>query len=75
MELEWREMRQSLVFYNIAEKQNENVCEVIPPILIDTLGIPPYLISDPGNNKTVISIDIAHRLGKKIPGKNRPIVA
>ena len=49
VELEWREMRQNLVFYNIEEKQNENISELIPPIqLIDPWNHEPgvrfYLI-------------------------------
>ena len=74
VELEWREMRQNLVFYNIEEKQNENISELIPQILIDTLEIPPHLISNLENNRGVIAIDIVHRLGRKVPGKNRPTV-
>ena len=60
VELEWREMRQNLVFYNIEEKETENISKLIPPILIDTFQIPPHLISHSENNKGVIAIDIAH---------------
>ena len=74
VELEWREMRQNLVFYNIEEKQNENIRELIPQILTDTLEIPPHLISNLENNRGAIAIDIVHRLGRKVPGKNRPTV-
>ena len=64
-------MRQNLVFYNIEEKQNENISELIPQILIDTLEIPPHLISNLENNRGVIAIDIVHRLGRKVQKSTR----
>ncbi len=67
IDLQARSMRDNLIFYNISEKKDENVKEIIHDMLEKQLGLEKA--------KENIKIDHAHRLGKNIrSSKPRAIV-
>ena len=64
VQLEWRSMRDNLVFYGIDETKDENCDAVLAQFFTGELGV-----------TEVIDLARAHRMGKATPGKTRPIVA
>ncbi len=58
IDVQARSMRDNLIFYNISEKKDENVKEIIHDMLEKQLGLEKV--------KENIKIDRAHRLGKNI---------
>ena len=70
---EWREMRDSMVFYNVEEAKGENCQHVVEKFLTKEMNVPGEFIYSPGNLAGEVRIDIAHRMGK--PGTHpRPLV-
>ena len=68
IDLQARSMRDNLIFYNISEKKDENVKEIIHNMLEKQLGLEKA--------KENFKIDRAHRLGKNIrSSKPRAIVS
>ena len=65
-DLEYRSMRDNLMFYGVAEHENEDCEYVIKNIIADNLDLPRA-----GN----ITFDRVHRVGLPARGKTRPIVA
>ena len=73
-DLEWREMRDNAVFYNVEETKGESCKFAVEKILIEEMKIPEQDVYSAGNPTGEVRIDIAHRVGK--PGLHpRPIVA
>ena len=66
IDLQARSMRDNLLFYNVAENKEENTTEIVYNILESHFGL---------ENSKEIKIDRAHRMGRKIKGKPRAIVA
>jgi hypothetical protein len=67
IDLQARSMRDNLIFYNIAEKTEENATELVHSLLESQFGI---------EDAKEIKIDRAHRMGRKKQGlKPRVIVA
>ena len=64
VDLQWRSMRDNLVFYGIREETDEICNTVLAQFFTDELGVT-------GD----IDLTRAHRMGKVTPGKTRPIVA
>ena len=62
-DMEDRSKRQNLIFYGLEEQQNEDVETRVQDVLINR-----KLMNDQ------VHIDRAHRIGKKSPGKHRPVV-
>ena len=73
-EMEWREMRQNLVFYNIEELPDENSIDLVTSLLQNSLSITTGSTSPLGNGSMHVEIDVAHRIGSKLTGKHRPMV-
>ena len=72
-DLEFRAMKTNIVIYNVPEKQNEDIYNVIEDLLANKLRIPDDLIHSCRHPAALVQIDVAHRIGK--PGaKPRPIV-
>ena len=67
IDLKSRSMRDNSVFYNIQEKEEENATDEIFQFLEKELQIE--------KPKEKIKIDRAHRMGRKMANKTRPIVA
>ena len=66
IDLQARPMRDNLIFYNLEEKADENVTEVIHNLIESRLKV---------ENAKTIKIDRCHRMGKKRQGsKPRAIV-
>lgn len=63
-DLVFRGLQRNLLIHEITEEKKENVKETVIQFLINSAKVP----------KKSIAIDIAHRIGKFVPGKNRPIV-
>jgi hypothetical protein len=59
-------MCDNLIFYNICERKDENVKEIIHNVLEKQFGLEKA--------KENIKIDRAHRLGKRVPSKPRAII-
>ena len=72
-EMEWREMRQNLVFYNIEETPNENSVDLISSLLHNNLNISISSTAAPKNDR-LVEIDVAHRIGSKAVDRHRPMV-
>jgi hypothetical protein len=67
IDLQARSMRDNLIFYNIAEKTEENATELVHSLLESQFGI---------EDAKEIKIDRAHRMGRKKQGsKPRAVVA
>ena len=64
IDLQWRSMRDNLVFYAIAEKPDENCGTTLKKFFVKELGATED-----------VELARAHRMGKHEPGKTRPIVA
>ena len=64
VDLQWRSMRDNLVFYGIREETDENCNTVLAQFFTDELGVTDE-----------IDLARAHRMGKATTGKTRPIVA
>ena len=64
IDLQWRSMRDNLVFYAIPEKVNESCDATLKQFFVDELGVTED-----------VEIARAHRMGKQETGKTRPIVA
>lgn len=67
LDLKTRSMRDNIVFYNIQETEEENTESVIRGFCANKLEM--------GHKMHDIKIDRTHRIGRKLPGKCRPIVA
>ena len=63
VQLEWRSMRDNLVFYGIDETKDENCDAMLAQFFTGELAV-----------TEVIDLARAHRMGKSTPGKTRPIV-
>ena len=76
-DLQWRDMRENLVFYSIPESNGEDCENVITKFLVDEMKINPEDIYSHGNLIGEVRIDVAHRVGKKSAAsvRDRPIVA
>ena len=59
-ELQWRQMKHNLVFYNLNEDKNEKCEAIILTFLRDKMSIPNSNIYSPKNPSGEICIDIAH---------------
>ena len=64
IDLQWRSMRDNLVFYAIPEKVNESCEATLKQFFVDEFGVTED-----------VEIARAHRMGKQETGKTRPIVA
>ena len=73
-ELEWRQLRQDIVIYNLAESQTQSDIQIFIDFMIHKLHIQPNKLHTPENPGGPIQIDHAFRLGKEINGKPRPLV-
>ena len=74
-DLEWRDMRENLVFYNIEEQEGENCETVITDFLKKKMNISACDIYSQANLGGEIRIDTAHHLGKRNTSQaSRPIV-
>ena len=73
-ELQWRQMKHNLVFYNLHEDTKENCEATIVAFLKEKMSIPAANIYSPQNTSGEIRIDIAHRVGKPAANRTRPIV-
>ena len=73
IEMEYREMRQNLVFYNVDENISENPKELMTSVLQTNFGV-SCETSNSEQSQHNAEIDVAHRIGTKISGKTRPMV-
>ena len=64
LDLRVRSMRSNLVFYNLPEEEKEDPFSVVQKVL-EKMEM----------NSSAIEIERAHRLGKKVDSKTRPIIA
>lgn len=64
IDLQARSMRDNLVFTGLKENERENIEDVLQDFIKSTLEI-----------DTEIHFDREHRIGKKVHGKSRPIIA
>ena len=64
VDLQYRSMRDNLIFHGIAETEEENCEEALDEFIKDTLKI-----------EDKIEFHRVHRMGRKSDGKSRPIVA
>ena len=71
-ELEWREMRNSLIFYNIDEKDGENCKHLVNTVMTKQMKISTEDIYSQENLKGEIRMDIVHRLGLKGRDVSKP---
>ena len=72
-DLEWREIRDNLIFYNVEESNGENCRLVIEKFLTEEMKVPRQLIYSAENLTGEVRIDVAHRIGRFTP-KGRPVV-
>ena len=72
-DLEWREMRDNLIFYNVEEAKGENCRLVIEKFLTEEMQLSHQDIYSPQNISGEVRIDVAHRVSKTGPNP-RPIV-
>ena len=68
-DLQIHSMKSNLLFYNIPEKPEEDIYEIMDNFMKQTLKISEELLKNPGGE---ISVDVSHRLGQK-RGKPRPV--
>ena len=73
-DIEWREMRDNVIFYNVEESKGEDCRLVIEKLLTEEMNVPGQHIYSTGNITGEVRIDVAHRIGKLGPNP-RPIVA
>lgn len=75
-DLQWRDMQENIIFYNIPESIGENCEDLIVSFLIDEMKIEVGNIYSKENPTGEVRIDVAHRMGKKMASstKHRPIV-
>ena len=69
-------MKSNLIFYNIPEKPDEDIYEVMSRFIRETMGIQEDLLFSKKNPSGEIRVDISHRIGQKGrgDGKPRPII-
>ena len=73
-DIEWREMRDNVIFYNVEESKGEDCHLVIENLLTEEMNVLGQHIYSTGNITGEVRIDVAHRIGKLGPNP-RPIVA
>ena len=71
-DLQWRDMRDNLVFSNIQESQGEDCELLIVNFLKEEMNIAPALIYSQQNVSGEIRIDVAHRIGKRNANSFKP---
>ena len=72
-DLELRSMSENVVFYNIPEKQNEEIYKVVQDVLVRKMNIENHLVHSEYYPTGLIQVDVAHRIGK-FSQKPRPVV-
>ena len=72
-DLQIHSMKSNLLFYNIPEKPEEDIYEIMDNFMKQTLKIPEELLFSKKNPGGEISVDLSHRLGQN-RGKPRPVI-
>ena len=66
-------MKSNLIFYNIPEKPDEDIYEVMSRFIRETMGIHEDLLFSKKNPSGEIRVDISHRIGQKGRGDCKPL--